>query len=223
MHLLLEQPYATRHYRNPMIQQINLYQDSLKQGQTKPGVNNMLVGLIIIFVLIVSYSIYLFLDLNDTKKSLVLAKQQLTEAETQVRLIQVKYPRQQINQLLTQEISRSLNMLTSLSRVIQVLTDKNSDQTQGFSRYFTALARQSIADIWLRGIVINGQTHSLIIQGSTYNPEKIAVFLQKLHHESVFRGRIFARLIMAEEENTENQINFTVSTTAKILEQTANE
>ncbi|MFW5442924.1 MAG: PilN domain-containing protein [Methylococcaceae bacterium] len=206
-----------------MIQQINLYQDSLKQGQTKPGVNNMLVGLIIIFVLIVSYSIYLFLDLNDTKKSLVLAKQQLTEAETQVRLIQVKYPRQQINQLLTQEISRSLNMLTSLSRVIQVLTDKNSDQTQGFSRYFTALARQSIADIWLRGIVINGQTHSLIIQGSTYNPEKIAVFLQKLHHESVFRGRIFARLIMAEEENTENQINFTVSTTAKILEQTANE
>ena len=223
MHRLLEQPCATRYYRIHMIQQINLYQDILKQGQAKPVINNTLLVLLGVIMLIIGFSIYLVLDLNNTKKSLELTKQQLSEAETRVKLAQVQYPKQQINALLTQEISRSQTMLASLSRIIQILSDENSDQTQGFSRYFSALARQSIADVWLTNIVINGQEHSLILQGSTYNPEKIAVFLQKLHHESIFRGRTFAKLIMAEEEETEHQIDFTVSTTSEILEQTTHD
>jgi len=223
VHQLLEQPCATRYFRTLMIQQINLYQDILKQGQAKPVINNTFFGLIVIILLIIGYSIYLVLDLDSTKKSLVLAKQQLSEAETRVKLNQVQYPRQQINSLLSQEVSRSQTLLASLSRVIELLTDKNSDQTQGFSRYFSALARQSIADVWLTNIVINGQKHSLKLQGSTYKPEKIAVFLQKLHDESVFRGRSFAKLIMEEVEKTDNQIDFIVSSSSELLEQTAHD
>jgi len=201
-----------------MIQQINLYQDILKQDQAKPVINSTLLGLLAFILLIIAFSLYLVLDLNNTKKSLELAKQQLSKAETRVQLIQVQYPKQQLNSLLTEEVSRSQTMLASLSRIIEKLTDENSDQTQGFSRYFSALARQSMADIWLTNIIINAHKHSLLIQGSTYNPEKVAVFLQKLHHESVFRGKIFAKLIMSKAEEIDHQINFAVSTTSEMLE-----
>jgi len=202
-----------------MIQQVNLYQDCLNQGPEKPAINQYISSLIAITLLLFFYSIYLFIDLNNTKDNLIISKQQLSDAETQVQLLQVKYPKQQINDLLKQEISRSRNTLSSLSQVIQLLSDKTSDQTQGFSRYFSALARQSISEVWLRKITINGQRDSLTLQGSTYNPDKIPVTLQKLRDEAVFQGKIFTRLNMAQAQDNNNQINFAVSTLSDFSEQ----
>mgnify|MGYP000102422244 FL=1 len=202
-----------------MIQQVNLYQDCLNHGPEKPAINQYISSLIAITLLLFFYSIYLFIDLNNTKDNLIISKQQLSDAETQVQLLQVKYPKQQINDLLKQEISRSRNTLSSLSQVIQLLSDKTSDQTQGFSRYFSALARQSISEVWLRKITINGQRDSLTLQGSTYNPDKIPVTLQKLRDEAVFQGKIFTRLNMAQAQDNNNQINFAVSTLSDFSEQ----
>jgi len=164
-------------------------------------------------------TIYSAVNLNNTKNSLQQAKQQLREAETRVQLLQVQYPKRQMNTLLTQEISRSQNILASLSRVIHLLTDNESDQAQGFSRYFSALARQSIPDVWLRTIYINAQTNNLELQGSTYTAEKIPIFIQKLHNESVFQGKHFEKLIITQSKESENQIDFTVSSTTEPLEQ----
>jgi len=200
-----------------MIQQVNLYQEILRQNQSRP-LNVYLLGLMVIILLLIGMSVYITLDLNNTKNNLQQAKQQLREAETRIQLIQVQYPAQQINTLLTQEISHSQNILVSLSQVIHLLTDKKSDHTQGFSRYFSALARQSISDVWLTTIYINGQTNNLQLQGSTYIPEKVPVFIQKLHNEPVFQGKHFKKLIMRQAEEPENQLDFTVSSTTELLE-----
>lgn len=201
-----------------MIQQINLYQEILKQQQDKPGINRSGLALIAAMVLLLVFSLYLLFDLYATKNSLQQARRQLSEAETRVQLLKIQFPEQQINKLLSQEISRSQNTLNNLSKVIYLLTDKKSDQTQGFSRYFSALSRQSIADVWLSNIYINGKKHTLKLQGSTFNPEKVPVFIQKLHNEPVFQGRNFAELSMTQAEKTENQIDFSVSTMTEILE-----
>ena len=202
-----------------MIQQVNLYQEILQQNRSGPVTNRYILGLTVVMLLLIGMSIYIAVDLNNTKSSLQKAKQQLREAETRVQQLQVQYPKQQINTLLTQEITRSQNILASLSRVIHLLTDKESDQTQGFSRYFSALARQSISDVWLTTIYINGQTNNLKLQGSTYIAEKIPVFIQKLHNEPVFQGKHFEQLIISQAEESENQIDFTVSNITEPLEQ----
>lgn len=202
-----------------MIQQVNLYQEILQQNSIRPVINRYIIGSTVVILLLIGMSIYSAVNLNNTKNSLQQAKQQLREAETRVQLLQVQYPKRQLNTLLTQEISRSQNILGSLSKVIDLLTDKESDQTQGFSRYFSALARQSISDVWLTTIFINAQTNNLQLQGSTYIAEKIPVFIQKLHNESVFQGKHFEKLIMNQAEESENQIDFTVSSTAEPLEQ----
>jgi len=201
-----------------MRQQVNLYQEIL-QSRSRPVINPYILGLTVITLVLIGISVYITVDLNNTKNSLQQAKQQLKKAETRVQLLQAQYPKQQINTLLTQEISRSQNILASLSRVIHLLTDNESDQAQGFSRYFSALARQSIPDVWLRTIYINAQTNNLELQGSTYTAEKIPVFIQKLHNESVFQGKHFEKLIITQSKESENQIDFTVSSTTEPLEQ----
>ena len=202
-----------------MIQQVNLYQEILQQNSIRPVINRYIIGSTVVILLLIGMSIYSTVNLNNTKNSLQQTKQRLIEAETRVQLLQVQYPKRQMNTLLTQEISRSQNILASLSRVIHLLTDKESDQTQGFSRYFSALARQSIPDVWLTTIYINAQTNNLQLQGSTYIAEKTPEFIQKLHNESVFQGKHFEKLIMNQVEEPENQIDFTVSSTTEPLEQ----
>jgi len=102
--------------------------------------------------------------------------------------------------------------LGDLSQVIHLLSNKKSDQTQGFSRYFSALARQSIADVWLSGIHINADQQSIVLKGSTFYPGKTPVFLQNLQNEAVFKGKSFAKLEMIQAEKNNSQINFTIST-----------
>jgi len=201
-----------------MIQQVNLYQEILQQNQSRPLVKRYILGLTVVMLVLIGLSIFITVDLYSTKNSLQQAKQQLRAAKTRIQLLQVQYPVQQINTLLIQEIKHSQNIIASLSRVIHLLTDKKSDRTQGFSRYFSALARQSIPDIWLTTIYINGKTNTLQLQGSTYIAEKIPVFIQKLHNESVFQGKHFEKLIISQVEEPENQIDFIVSSTTEPLE-----
>jgi len=202
-----------------MIQQVNLYKGSLKPSQTKLASNTYLFSLIGMLILLAAYSVFLLLELNNTKSDIEQAKQQLILAESRVQALKTEHPKQEINKLLSQEVSRSQQIFNSFSQVVGLLSDEKSDQTQGFSRYFSALARQSIADVWLTNIAIHAQDHTINLTGSTYQAEKIAVFLQKLHHEPSFQGRSFAKLIISQAEEVENQIDFAINTVDESLEQ----
>ena len=51
-----------------------------------------------------------------------------------------------------------------------------------------------------------------MLKGSTFYPGKIPLFLQNLQNETVFNGKSFAKLAMAQAEKNNSQINFTIST-----------
>lgn len=202
-----------------MIQQVNLYTDIFKQTKQGSAINAFFYGAVAIISLLVAFSIFLLIALNNTKGNIQVAKQNLIQTESRIQLLQAQYPKQQTNKLLTEELSHYQNKVNNLSHVIQLLSDKASDQTQGFSRYFSALARQSIAEIWLTNISINGIQHNINLQGSTYQPEKVALFLQNLHHEAVFQGQSFAKLVMKQAKENKDQIDFSINSTNELSEQ----
>ncbi len=198
-----------------MIQQVNLYKNLFDKKQAKPTTNKYLYGLALVILLLIAFSIYLFLDMKDTKNSLQEAKLKLQDTELQINELRMKYPAQRIDEQIIQEISQLQNVLTSLSVVLHLLTDEDSDQTQGFSRYFSAFSRQSIADVWLSNINIDAEKQSLTLQGSTFYPGKTPMFLQNLQHEPIFQGKSFAKLVMSQAEKNKSRIDFTISTTAE--------
>ncbi len=201
-----------------MIQQINLYQNAFKP-ETKSALKNYIYALILAVILILGFSIYLLIDQSNTETSIQQAHQQLSDAEQQVLFMQEQYPEQQVNPLVLEEISRYQKILSSLSQVVYLLSDNESDQTQGFSRYFSALARQSSSEIWLTEISIDAEENNLSLRGSTFNSKTIPEFLQKLHSEPVFKGRIFESLDMSQSAKLKKQLDFYVSTIAKTLEE----
>lgn len=201
-----------------MIQEINLYQDTFNTVQSRPVVNNYIYGLLLPLFLLIGFSAYLLFDQNNTSENIKKSQQQLNDTEIEVEQLRIQYPPRQTDPLITEEITRLQNILTSLSQVVYLLSENNSDQTQGFSRYFSALARQNIRDVWLTDIAIDAENNHISLQGSTFNTEKLPEFLQNLHQEPIFKGRTFEKLTVSQAKEKSQQLDFHVSTTVKTSE-----
>ena len=198
-----------------MIQQVNLYHHLFEQKKEKPTHNRYLIGLALFLLLLAGFSIYLFVDIKQTKTNLEQAQLNLQDTEMQIEDLRTQYPEQPVDSQITHEITRLENILTNLASVLHLLTDKESDQTQGFSHYFSALGRQSITEVWLSNIHIDAEKQNLTLKGSTFYPEKTPVFLQNLQQEPIFQGKSFAKLIMSRSEKNASQVDFIISTAIK--------
>ncbi len=201
-----------------MIQQVNLYQDNLNSASKT--LHSGLFGylLIAVFVLLAAYSLYLLSELDTSQNKIKSVQQKLQQITLEIQYLQTQYPTQQFNQLLANEVTIAEQKQQSLSRLSKLLFDTDADRNRGFSPYFTALARQNSADVWLSRIKINSEKEIIKLHGSTYRAEKTSRFLQALHNEAVFKGKSFATLVMSQDKQTPGQINFIINTLDESLE-----
>jgi len=202
-----------------MIQQVNLYQDILRQEQNKSGINQYWIGLAAVAMLLIVFSIYSIWNLKTTETEVQNLQKSLEAEQAKANLISSQIPKQEIDAQLDEEIKHWQNILDELTHAMQLLSGKITDQSPGFSSYFQALSNQSIPDVWLRSLYLNGQKQIIDIEGSTFKPEKIPYFLQQLQKEPIFNGHTFAKLIMQKSEEIPNQMDFTLSTTLETSDQ----
>ncbi len=195
-----------------MIQQINLYQELVQKKKAGLNKQSYIVGGSLLFLLVLCYCAWQGWQVHQLKAELHVKQAQLNTEITDLSLIQLQYPKQEINPLLVSELDRLQNISASLERVVAMLSDQKSDKNTGFSAYFSALAEQSIKTIWLTGISIDAETNTIQLQGSTYLPDTLPQLIKLLNKEAVFKGRYFADLQMQASENNAKQINFTIST-----------
>jgi hypothetical protein len=194
-----------------MIQQVNLYQDKLKPNTDADLLKLYLSVFALIMALILGYCGYEFWENKNLANELEQASKKNTTAIARLQQIETQYPQQQINTLLIAEITLSKNRLRALRKIINGSSDTQSDQSQGFFRYFKALANQAHSDIWLSRIFVDSQNNTMTLQGSTFKSASVPSLLHRLQDETVFRGKKFARLAMKESTVQSNQIDFTIS------------
>ena len=70
--------------------------------------------------------------------------------------------------------------------------------TQGYSEYMRAFARQSVSGLWLTGFDINGDGAQMSLQGAATNPQLLPTYIQRMSKESVMRGKSFSTLQMKQ-------------------------
>jgi len=196
-----------------MIQQINLYQDNIRQAQAKTAVNPYLAGFAGIILLLMGISLNLLWNLGNLKTRMEQTRKSLTVEEARVNDLLSKLPNQGNNASLLTETDQLQSNIGELTQILQLLTEKKTDLTQGFSKTFQALANQSVPDVWLSKIYIFGPRRIFDLEGSALKSAQIPFFLQQLQKEPVFHGQTFAKLIMLKSEKFPGQINFKLNTT----------
>lgn len=82
--------------------------------------------------------------------------------------------------------------------VLDVLRGGSLGNTQGYSEYMRAFARQTVSGLWLTEFTIIGAGMDMAIGGRTLRPDLVPQYIQRLNQEAVTQGRAFAALEMQQ-------------------------
>ena len=191
-----------------MKQQINLYQGHDINAK-QPIVFALALFLTLIMV-VIALSVYLQNNVALLQQEVMTTQHALIDAETQTQMLKMQFPEKELNTLLSKQFKHSQHVQTSLVDDLDFLSDTSSDRTQGFSRYFTAFSQQSTDNLWLTRVLID--TDTLNIEGGTIKAKNVPVFLQNLHKEPVFKGKVFVQLKMDTNIDSDAYLDFNIST-----------
>jgi len=117
---------------------------------------------------------------------------------TQAQLLELSAqtgPRQP-SQLLIDEVARMEAKVQARRHIVGLLGTGELGNSEGFSEYFRALARQTMNGLWITSFHVSGAEDDVAISGRALRPELVPVFLYRLKTETVLAGKSFNAMEM---------------------------
>lgn len=195
-----------------IIQQVNLYQGSLKTQRLNPDMPVYLSVIVVFVLFLAGFSGYFQGEFHKKQEVAEQVLKSLSAQKSTVKQLQDSQPKSQPDTALIAETTQWQKKVADLTETITLLDNPTNMQSQGFSGYFLALANQSVSGVWLSMINFDAQQELIKFEGSTFTPDEIPVFLQRLQKEPVFHGRSFATLAIEPSAKTPGLMNFKLST-----------
>ncbi len=96
------------------------------------------------------------------------------------------------NQELESEIMRVEAQVATRQRIMDTLRSGAFGNTDGYSEYLRAFARQIVEGLWLTGFSIVGAGADMAIHGKALQPDIVPAYLRRLNGERIMQGRAFA-------------------------------
>lgn len=100
------------------------------------------------------------------------------------------------NKQLIEEVKRMEARLELQRELLVALETGGIGNTEGFSKYLTALARRRVDGVWLTGISITAQDGQISLTGRMVDPELMPVYIRELKSDDTLRGQGFGGLEM---------------------------
>lgn len=175
-----------------MSQQINLFNPIFRKQKKYFSAKTMVQALGLIFAGVAAMGIYAKTQLAriDTEANVVSA--QLDTARKQLALLNANQAQRKKDTALEARVRALSDEAGSLQRVTAMLGGQNElGNSQGYSDYMLAFARQINEGVWLTGFSITNGGQSLAIAGRAVRPELVPSFLSRLSTEASMKGRSF--------------------------------
>ena len=112
---------------------------------------------------------------------------------------------QRSSQLLNDELSALEAQAATQNNLLGTLKSGAIGNTQGYSEYLRAFARQSVSGLWLTGFDISGDGAQMSLQGAVTNPQLLPAYIQRMNKEPVMRGKSFSALQMKQPRAAEGK------------------
>jgi len=181
-----------------MSQQINLFNPIFLKQKKYFSVVTMLqaLGLIVLgSVAFYAYAAYQVAQLSrqaeETTKRYAVEQARLANYSNQFSL-------QRSGQMLEDELKQVEAQAKAQDLVLTTLKSGAIGNTEGYSEYMRAFARQSINGLWLTAFDITGDGAQMSLSGAVVNPQLVPSYIQRLGKEKVMRGKTFSMLQMQQ-------------------------
>jgi hypothetical protein len=103
---------------------------------------------------------------------------------------------QHSTQMLGEELKQLESQLAVQEIQLNLLKTGALGNTEGYSEYMRAFARQAVHGLWLTAFDIAGDGAQMSLSGAALNPQLVPVYIQRLGKEKIMQGKTFATLHM---------------------------
>ncbi len=184
-----------------MSQQINLFQPAFRKEPKRFSATTLLYACSVVLVFIVLLYGIGYWQLRGLRTELATVERQQTALAARLDEVGRKFRPSAKTQFLEKEIARLEALIAAKSGVREILERGVFANTEGYSEYLLAFARQHIAGVWLTGFGIAGAGERLTLKGRTTVPELVPQYMQRLAKEQKLAGIEFQIFRMARPQN----------------------
>jgi hypothetical protein len=170
-------------------QQINLFNPLFLKQRKHFSARTMLQALVLLLAGTLALYGYARYSSRALEQLVAGASRQLATQREQLTRFLKEYSPQGQSTLLEQEIASAETRLKQRRELLATLRSGGLGNTEGFSRYLVAFARQSIEGIWLTDISVGNDENDLTLKGGVLQPDLVPAYVKALNREDVMRGR----------------------------------
>jgi len=179
-------------------QQINLFNPIFLKQKKYFSVVTMLQALVLILlgsVLVYGYAQY---EVQQLQEQSAEATRRFEDAQNRLTRYAAEYSPQQANLLLQEQLKKTETDLAAQQELINTLKSGAIGNTQGYSPYMRAFARQVVPGLWLTAFSITGDGAQMSLSGGVLNPGLLPEYIRRLDREEIMYGKTFASLQMSK-------------------------
>ncbi|MFZ5555175.1 MAG: PilN domain-containing protein [Pseudomonadota bacterium] len=187
-----------------MSQQINLLNRDLL-GPARPPLSALTMAQIIGVVAVVAVGLYgyFWYETGRLRESAAAGEKRLAGERKRLAELSAQLGIERKSQLLENEIKSAETRLRQYREAVSVLKSGDFGNTEGYSEFLRALARQSVGGLWLTGFAIEGKGSAVALAGCATRAELVPVYLQRLNAEPAMNGVRFSGLEISQPKGTD--------------------
>ncbi|SCZ64964.1 PilN domain-containing protein [Thiohalomonas denitrificans] len=192
------------------MQQINLYQPIFKRQEKVFSAKTLLqAGLLVVvgLVAVYGYGLWQTVKLDERVEAF---EQQRGAALKRLQQVSNQFPAPKRDPALQTRLQQLEKELAGKQRVVKALDSPRFGNRKGFTDRLEAFARQRPQRLWLQHVSLREGGDDIILAGSTYQPEQVPQFVQRLGQEGSLTGFTFRRLLITRSEEEAGRVDFTL-------------
>lgn len=197
-----------------MSQQINLFNPVFLKQKKHFSLLTMLQALLLIVLGALAFYAYAWYQVQElAQRTNEMSQRYETE---QKRLVSYanEFSPERARQALDSELKAAEEQAKVQAEILETLKSGAIGNTQGYSEYLRAFARQSVQGVWLTGFEIVGDGTQMTLRGGVVDAKRLPEYIQRMGREPVMRGKTFAALQMRQPEEVRGYLEFVLHSQA---------
>lgn len=177
-----------------MSQQINLINPAFRKKIEWFSAHMLVQALAVLVLIMAGAYAYQSRQVALLNQQIQTGSMSLTQEQARLVKVAAEYAPREKDAALEKRASDMEQLLKGEEAVLEVLQSGSLGNTEGYSGYMRAFARQTVNGLWLTGFSIRGAGKNMAIAGCTMRSELVPAYIQRLNQETVTQGRVFSAL-----------------------------
>jgi Flp pilus assembly protein TadB len=181
-----------------MSQQINLFNPVFLTQKKYFSVVTMLQALGLIVLGSALFFVYAVFQVAQLSKQADEVSKRYVAEQTRLANLTNEYSLQHSGKMLEDELKQLEAQASAQEAMLNMLKSGALGNTEGYSEFMRAFARQSINGLWLTAFDIVGDGAQMSLSGAVVNPQLVPSYIQRLRREKAMQGKTFSTLQMQQ-------------------------